>query len=217
MTSSVQSHLPSERCLYTRQWPLQEHAFSEDFGVVAGGERSGWSHACTHPLDVSALSIEAPPHASLSVETSAHASLSVETSARTPDWDVGAASGVATRVPGAHERGGAAAPLRSTNHAHCFAEAIVTRAAGLHRRHARTKSHSAPDSGNGLLGAGKSLAAWWASRHHPAMVLQCWPPAPSSSSHGPCAGHGPMTPATACAIIAPFLARRTRVSPASTS
>ena len=155
MTSSVQSHLPSERCLYKRQWPLQEHAVFEDFGVVAGGERSGWSHACTHPLDVSALSIEAPPHASLSVETSAHASLSVETSARTPDWDVGAAS-----------RGGAAAPLRSTNHAHCFAEAIVTRAAGLHRRHARTKSHSAPDSGNGQLGAGKSLATWWASRHH---------------------------------------------------
>ena len=121
--------------------------------------------------------------------TTRTASQSVETSARTPDWDVGAASGVG------HERGGAAAPLRSTNHAHCFAEAIVTRAAGLHRRHARTKSHSAPDSGNGLLGAGKSLAAWWASRHHHAMVLQCWPPAPSSSSHGPCAGHGPMTPA----------------------
>ena len=175
MTSSVQSHLPSERCLYKRQWPLQEHAVFEDFGVVAGGERSGWSHACTHPLDVSALSIEAPPHASLSVETSA----------RTPDWDVGAASGVATRVPGVHERGGAAAPLRSTNHAHCFAEAIVTRAAGLHRRHARTKSHSAPDSGNGLLGAGKSLASWWASRHHHATVLQCRPPAPASSSRRP--------------------------------
>ena len=143
MTSSVQSHLPSERCLYKRQWPLQEHAVFEDFGVVAGGERSGWSQACTHPLDVSALSIEAPPHASLSVETSAHASLSVETSARTPDWDVGAASGVATR---------------SANHAHCFAGAIATRAEGLHRRHARTKSHSAPDSGNGLLGAGCTAA-----------------------------------------------------------
>ena len=109
MTSSVQSHLPSERCLYKRQWPLQEHAVFEDFGVVAGGERSGWSHACTHPLDVSALSIEAPPHASLSVETSA----------RTPDWDVGAAF---------VEGGGAAVPLRSTNHADCLAEAIVTQA-----------------------------------------------------------------------------------------
>ena len=200
MTRSEQSHLPQKRCLYTRQWPLQAHLYPHFF-VVGGGERSGWSHACTHPLDVSALSIEAPPHASLSVETSTH----------TPDWGGGAASGVG------HERGGAAAPLRSTNHAHCSAEAIVTRAPGLHRRHARTKSHSAPDSGNGLLGAGKSLAAWCASRHHDAMVLQCWPPAPSSSSHGPCAGHGPMTPATACAIIAPFLARRTRVSPASTS
>ena len=116
MTSSVQSHLPSERCLNERQCPLQEHGVFEDLGVVAGGERSGRSHARTRPLDVPALSNEASAHAVLSVEASAHV----------PVWDVGAASGVATR---------------SANHAHCFAEAIVTRAPGSHRRHVRTKSH----------------------------------------------------------------------------
>ena len=49
MTSSVQSHLRSERCLYERQCPLQEHGVFEDLGVVAGGDRSGWSHARAMP------------------------------------------------------------------------------------------------------------------------------------------------------------------------
>ena len=140
MTTSVQSQLPSERCLYERQCPLQEHVVSEDLGVVAGGERSGWSHTRARFLDVSALGVEASAHAVLSVEASAHV----------PGWDVGAASGMATR---------------SANHAHCFAEAIVTRPEGSHWRHVRTKSHSAPDSGSGLLGAGFTAAT---------QLLQCW-------------------------------------------
>ena len=133
MTSSVQSHLPSKRCVYERQCPLQEHVVSEDFGVVAGGKRSGWSHACTRFLDVSALIVEASTHAVLNVEASAHF----------PIWDVGTVSRIATRF---------------ANQMHCFAEAIVTRAEGLHRRHIRTTSHSAPDLGRGLLGAGFSNA-----------------------------------------------------------
>lgn len=104
MTSSVQSHLPSERCLNERQCPLQEHGVFEDLGVVAGGERSGRSHARTRPLDVLALSNEASAHAVLTVEASAHV----------PVWDVGAASGAA------------GAATRSANHAHCCADAIVT-------------------------------------------------------------------------------------------
>ena len=72
MTSSVQSHLPSERCLYERQCPEQAHVVFEDLGVVAGGERSGWSHTRTRFLDVSALGVEASAHAVLSVEASAH-------------------------------------------------------------------------------------------------------------------------------------------------
>ena len=49
MTSSVQSNLLSERCLNTRQCPLQLHVFFEDLGVVAWRERSGPSHASTRP------------------------------------------------------------------------------------------------------------------------------------------------------------------------
>ena len=80
MTSSVQSHLPSARCLPARQCPLQAHFPSEYlhhqvvFGpgrlrkrlsirsaydatlelVVAEGEISCWSHICPRFLDVSA-------------------------------------------------------------------------------------------------------------------------------------------------------------------
>ena len=75
MTSSVQSHLPSERCLYKRQCPLQEHFLLEDLGVVAGGERSGWSHA------------RAERDARQNVETSEQAALAVlsaEASAHVP-------------------------------------------------------------------------------------------------------------------------------------
>ena len=124
MTSSVQSHLPSKRCLYERQCPEQEHRFHEDAGVVAGGEGSVRSHACARPLDVSALTESdgdvAPSHAVLSVEASARVRIG---------------------------------RVCLLNHAHACAEAIVTRAEGSHRTHVRTKSHSAPESGSGLLGS----------------------------------------------------------------
>ena len=73
---------------------------------------------------VSALSITVLVQRALT----ARAVLSVEASALVPGpgWDVGAASGEANR---------------SANHAHFFAEAIVARAEGFHRRHIRAKAH----------------------------------------------------------------------------
>ena len=119
MTSSVQSHLPSDRCLYERQCPLQEHFFLEDLEVVAKGERPGWSHACTYRResgpDVSGdarQSVEASEFAVLSVEASAHAVLNVEASANVPVWDISAASRVATRSANCTQNGASSTTLR---------------------------------------------------------------------------------------------------------
>ena len=102
---------------------MQGHTVSEDLGVVAGGERSGSSHARIERRESYSDVVEG---ARESVEASEHVVLGVEASAHVPGWGFGAASAAATR---------------SANHAHCFAEAIVTRAPGSHRRHVRTKSH----------------------------------------------------------------------------
>ena len=182
MTSSVQSHLPSSGACTSGSALCKSTSSSKTWGSSPGARGQAGATRARAPIDVSALSVEASAHAVLSVEASAH----------DPGWDVGAASGAATR---------------SANHAHCFAEAIVTRAEGSHRRHVRTKSHSAPDSGSGLLGAGFAAAA---------QLLPGWP-RDYSGAPGPCVGHAPMMSATARAIAAPFPARRARVSPDSAS